>query len=125
MASKDILIFGATGLIGTHITNAIVANKSRWNSISIFTSKDTVTSKPVQIEELKSQGVRVTVGDITSESDINEAYKGIDTIVSCVGRPVFDKQLLLIQLADKHPDVKRVSYFLPITYSDSLLKGHL
>jgi uncharacterized protein YbjT (DUF2867 family) len=124
MSSKDILIFGATGLIGTHITNAIVANKSRWNSISIFTSKDTITSKPIQIEELESHGVRVIVGDITSESDINEAYKGIDTIVSCVGRPVIDKQLLLIQLADKHPDVKRVSSFLLTTFSTPLLKGH-
>lgn len=110
MASKDILIFGATGLIGTHITNAIVANKARWNSVSIFTSQETVTSKQEKISQLKSQGVGIITGDITSESDVSEAYKGIDTVVSCVGRPVIDKQLLLIQLADKHSDVKRVSF---------------
>lgn len=113
MASKDVLIFGATGLIGTHITDAIVANKERWNSISVFTSENTVASKPDQIEKLEKQGVRIITGDFTSESDVNAAYRGIDTVVSCVGRPVIDKQLLLIQLADKHPDVKRVSFKTP------------
>ncbi|CZT23655.1 related to phenylcoumaran benzylic ether reductase [Ramularia collo-cygni] len=117
MASKNILIFGSTGLIGTRITNAIVANKAHWDSVSIFTSKETVASKSERIEELKRQGVRVITGDFTSESDVNEAYKGIDTVVSCVGRPVIDKQLLLIQLADKHPDVKR---FLPSEYGTDI-----
>lgn len=110
MATKNILIFGATGLIGTHITNAVVASKAHWNSISVFTSQDTIDSKPQKIDGLKSQGVRIIAGDFTSESDVNEAYKGIDTVVSCMGRPVIDKQLLLIKLADKHPDVKRVGF---------------
>lgn len=109
MVSENILIFGATGLIGTHITSAIVANKGRWNSISVFTSNNTVSNKPEKIAKLKEQGVRIITGDFTAESDVNKAYQGIDTVVSCVGRPVIDKQLLLIQLADKHPDVKRVS----------------
>lgn len=122
MASKDLLIFGATGLIGQHITRAIVANKERWNSISIFTSQDTVKSKPEKIEQLKTQGVRIITGDITSETDVNEAYKGIDTVISCVGRPVIDKQLLLIRLADAHPDVKRVRLLHHLQHS-SMLRG--
>jgi nucleoside-diphosphate-sugar epimerase len=107
--TKNILIFGATGLIGTHITKAILDNKNQWSKVAVFTSPNTVKTKPDVISHLKSQGVEIIEGDITSDVDVNKAYEGIDTIVSCVGRPVIDKQLLLIKLADQHPDVKRVS----------------
>ena len=115
MSSKaeHILIFGATGLIGKHITNAIVENASQFSSISIFTSSNTLSSKADQIDALKARGVKVIAGDITSEKDVNEAYSGIDTIVSCVGRPVIQTQLLLVELAEKHPDVR---WILPSEY---------
>ncbi|KJX93515.1 isoflavone reductase family protein [Zymoseptoria brevis] len=115
--TKNILIFGATGLIGTHITKAILDNKSRWSSVAVFTSANTVQTKADEITHLKAQGVKIIEGDLTSESDVNNAYKGIDTVVSCVGRPVIDKQLLLIQLADKHPDVMK---FLPSEYGTDI-----
>jgi len=37
-ATKNILIFGATGLIGTYITNAIVASKSKFGRVVVFVS---------------------------------------------------------------------------------------
>jgi uncharacterized protein YbjT (DUF2867 family) len=107
-ATKNILIFGATGLIGSRISKAILDSKTHWSKIAVFTSPQTVKTKPDQIAQFRKHGVEIIEGDITSEADINNAYSGTDTVVSCVGRPVIDKQLLLIQLADKHPDVKRV-----------------
>ncbi|SMR47895.1 unnamed protein product [Zymoseptoria tritici ST99CH_3D1] len=115
--TKNILIFGATGLIGTHITKAILDHQSRWSSVAVFTSPNTVQTKADEIAHLKAQRVKIIEGDLTSESDVNNAYKGIDTVVSCVGRPVIDKQLLLIQLADKHPDVQR---FFPSEYGTDI-----
>ena len=41
-------------------------------------------------------------------------------MVSCVGRPVIDKQILLVQLADQHPDVKR---FFPSEYGTDIEYG--
>lgn len=107
--TKNILIFGATGLIGQHITSAILANKDKFNRIVIFTSPNTISTKANEIESLKSRGAEIIAGELTSAGDVSEAYNGIDTVVSCVGRPVIHTQLQLIELADRHPDVKRVS----------------
>ena len=72
--SKNILIFGATGLIGEHITNAILVNKEKFGRIGVFTSSNTVWTKSDEIEELKKQGAEIIAGDVKSKSDVNEAY---------------------------------------------------
>lgn len=116
MTNKNILIFGATGLIGRHITNAILTNKHHFGTIAIFTSRNTLTDKPDHISHLQHQGVKILSGDITSDTDITAAYNshdvdgGFDTIVSALGRPVIDTQEKLIKLAAAHPTVK---YFFP------------
>ena len=106
--TKNILIFGATGLIGTHITKAIVQSKAHFGRIAVFTSQNTIETKSQAIEALKAAGVEIIAGDITSANDLNNAFAGIDTIVSCVGRPVIHTQLLIIDLASRHPDIKRI-----------------
>ncbi|KAF2162047.1 hypothetical protein M409DRAFT_27427 [Zasmidium cellare ATCC 36951] len=115
--TKSILIFGATGLIGQHITNAILANKDKFDRIAIFTSPNTIWTKSDEIDHLKAEGAEIIAGEITSAAAVNEAYNGIDTVVSCVGRPVIHTQLQLIELADKHPDVKR---FFPSEYGTDI-----
>lgn len=106
--TKNILIFGGTGLIGHHITDAILENKDKFGKIGIFTSNNTFWTKSDEIDSLKARGAEIIVGDTKSQSDVNEAYNGYDTVVSCLGRPVIERQLQLIELADKHPDIKRV-----------------
>lgn len=115
--TKNILIFGATGLIGHHITNAILENKAKFGRIVVFTSPNTFWTKSEEIESLKSQGVEIIAGDLTSAGDINEALNDIDTVVSCVGRPVIHTQLLLVKLLERHPDVKR---FFPSEYGTDI-----
>ena len=122
--TQNILIFGATGLIGTHITSAILAGAPThsWN-VSIFTSPSTAESKPQLISSLKSRGTHILTGDLTSAADIQSAYEsngGIDTVVSCLGRPVIDKQNLLIRLADESPSIRR---FLPSEYGTDIEYG--
>lgn len=75
-ACKKLLIFGATGLIGSHITRAIVRNKSKFDRIAVFTSQATVENKADTIEALKNQGVDVVVGDVTKSEDVVKAYQG-------------------------------------------------
>lgn len=115
--TQNILIFGATGVIGKHITNAIVSSKADFGRIAIFTSPNTFKSKSDTINNLKSHGVEVILGDITAADDVNQALNGFDTVVSCVGRPIIDKQLQMIELMDKHPDVKR---FFPSEYGTDI-----
>ena len=118
--TKNILIFGGTGLIGEHISNAIVANKQLFNRIALFTSTNTLWTKPDHIDSLKAEGVEIIVGDLKLAGDVNEAYNGIDTVISCVGRQVIGTQVQLVQLADKHPDVKR---FFPSEYGTDIEYG--
>jgi len=119
-ATRNILVFGATGLIGEHISSAIVANKQHFDRIALFTSTNTLWTKSDHIDSLKAQGVEIIVGDLKLAGDVNEAYNGIDTVVSCVGRQVIGTQVHLVQLADKHPDVKR---FLPSEYGTDIEYG--
>lgn len=74
--SKKILVFGGTGLIGKFLVDALVEAKGSFERIGIFTSAATVDSKKELIDSYKSQGVEVITGDVGSESDVLEAYKG-------------------------------------------------
>lgn len=116
--TSNILVFGATGLIGSRITSAILsaAPQNNW-TVSIFTSPETAQNKSQLISDLKSRGAKIITGDFTKEADVKAAYSGIDTVVSCLGRPVIDKQVLLVQLANEHPDVKR---FFPSEYGTDI-----
>lgn len=76
--TPSILLFGATGLIGSYILDALIAAKDvlRYTSLSIFTSPATLSAKAELIEKLKEKGVRVLVGDITNGNDVTAAYEG-------------------------------------------------
>ena len=73
---KKLLIFGATGLVGRRITEAIVKNKSKFDKITIFTSPGSYESKADEIQSLKKEGVDVIVGDVTNSDDVTKAYQG-------------------------------------------------
>lgn len=89
--------------------------------MTIFTSPETASNKSQAIADLKARGAaKVITGDFTKEDDVNAAYEGIDTVVSCLGRPVIDKQVLLVKLADAHQDVKR---FFPSEYGTDIEYG--
>lgn len=114
---SSILIFGATGNIGQFITNNIVQAKPNGAKITIFTSANTATAKSTLLQGWKESGVSVIVGDITNASDIKNAYHGIDTVVSCVGRAVLDQQQELIRLAEESGTVQ---WFFPSEYGTDI-----
>ncbi|KAK3696298.1 hypothetical protein LTR37_018034 [Vermiconidia calcicola] len=118
MASRtnNILIFGATGTVGKHIARSIVESGD-FGRVGIFTSPDSIKTKADAIDGLKDRGVEVITGDITVQQDVEQAFNGFDTVVSCLGRTVLHKQLQMIELADKHHDVKR---FFPSEYGTDI-----
>lgn len=73
---KKILIFGATGLVGSRITQEIVRNKAKFDRIAVFTSPGTYESKAAEIQALKDHGVDIIVGDVTNNDDVVKAYEG-------------------------------------------------
>lgn len=77
LATKEnILVFGATGYIGTYIIDQIVKAKSSFGRIAIFTSPNTVEKKPDVINKFKENGVEVIVGNADEETDVVKALEG-------------------------------------------------
>lgn len=80
---RNVLIFGATGTIGSFITKSIVSARSEFDRVAIFTTPAAAGSTKEQfIEELKTKNVEIIIGDIANESDIVNAYKGTYTHVT-------------------------------------------
>lgn len=107
---SHILVFGATGNVGTHIMDALLSPGPGFQKLSIFTSANTVASKSDLVNGWKSSGVSVIVGDITNLTDIDTAYHGVDTVISCLGRAALEGQKDLIRLAEASPTVR---WFFP------------
>ncbi|KAL7910578.1 hypothetical protein GGI35DRAFT_371704 [Trichoderma velutinum] len=108
-----ILAFGATGNIGKHIVDQLIRAKPSFPRISIFTSPNTVTAKPELLSQWKEAGISVIVGDITNSEDVKNAYHGVDTAISCLGRGALEHQFELIRLADESDSVR---WFFPSEY---------
>ncbi|KAL1646626.1 hypothetical protein SLS58_003213 [Diplodia intermedia] len=118
--TENVLVFGATGVIGRYITKALVNAQPAFKRIGIYTSAGTVEKKAAEIQLLKDKGVEVIVGDFNDEAKILDAYKGFDTVVSAVGRNVIAEQINLIKLAEQAPTIKR---FFPSEYGTDIKYG--
>lgn len=121
LAPSKILIFGATGQIGTYITEALLAAAPPFPSISIFTSAETARSKDALLSQWKARGLSVIVGDVTDKAQVQAAYaNGVDTVVSAVGRNVLLGQKDLIRWAEEAGGVK---WFFPSEYGTDIEYG--
>ncbi|CAI7575962.1 unnamed protein product [Penicillium bialowiezense] len=118
--AKNILLFGATGNIGSFILDAILPVRSQFGRIAIFTSPHTAETKATQLEKLKEQGVEVIIGSVEDEEAVKSAYAGIDTVISALGRNTLAQQIPLIRLAAASKDVK---WFLPSEYGTDIKYG--
>ncbi|EEP77100.1 conserved hypothetical protein [Uncinocarpus reesii 1704] len=117
LKARKVLVFGATGLIGSRIVNSLAAAKSNFEAIIVFTSASTLEKKPHLVESLKNRGIGVITGDVNNEDDVRAAYQGVDTVISALGRDVLASQIPLIQLAASSPSVK---WFFPSEYGTDI-----
>lgn len=150
MSPKNLLIFGATGTIGSFILEAVLSARSQFDRVAIFTSPRTAETKAAYLEKLKAQNIEVIVGDVEDENAVKAAYNGtytctsksissksylynliqtssttnaitgIDTVISALGRMALAQQIPLIRLAAASPSVK---LFLPSEYGTDIAYG--
>lgn len=76
MEAKNVLLIGATGLIGTHILEALIQSKDSFNRVAIYTSPATEQKKPTVLDGIRKRGVEVIVGEVGDEKKVEEAYQG-------------------------------------------------
>jgi len=112
-----ILIFGGTGVIGRYITSSLLQAKPSFQEVILFTSPNGVATKSELINKWKSNGLSVIVGDLNSESDVLAAFKGVDTVISAVGRGGLQHQIDLIRWAEESDSVK---WFLPSEFGTDI-----
>ncbi|TKA69989.1 hypothetical protein B0A55_08841 [Friedmanniomyces simplex] len=113
----SILVFGATGVAGKYIIDALVARKSSFSRLGIFTSQNTVDKKAELIQRLKSEGIHVHVGHVGKEEDVLAAYQDYDTVVNAAGRNAILSQIDLLRLAEQTQNIKR---FFPSEYGTDI-----
>ncbi len=117
---SNILILGATGNIGKYITNAILSAKPPVaRQVSIFTSPATASNpaKQALLSSWKSQGLTVVEGDLRNADHVAKAYKGVDTVISAVGRDGLLEQIELLRLAEASGSVQ---WFFPSEYGTDI-----
>lgn len=86
--TKNILIIGATGTIGTYIVRAIIDSREEFDRICVLTSEKTLVQKVQDIAALEAWGVEIFTGRLESESAIKRACEGKTTQVStCMAEP--------------------------------------
>ncbi|KAK3110426.1 hypothetical protein LTR53_015298 [Teratosphaeriaceae sp. CCFEE 6253] len=110
-------MFGATGVAGVHIVKALVANKSSFTRLGLFTSQNTVEKKADAIERLRKEGFEIHVGDVGSGKDVAKAYESYDTVVNAAGRNAILSQIDLLRWAEQTPNIKR---FFPSEYGTDI-----
>jgi len=146
----NVLIIGATGVIGRYITSAVISSGVA-TRVTIFTSPATAAAEPGTpkhklLSEWKatpfpdrssssksSSGqsdadesyVRVITGDINSETAIRSAFQGQNTIISALGRDSLLAQIPLLRLAEENASLSpddggTVRWFLPSEYGTDI-----
>lgn len=131
-STKSILMFGATGVIGTFIIDELARQlqSGTFDRLAIFTSQSTVDNKASTIQSLQSQNVEVFVGDVNDKSVLQSVLSGqsqplnpsastisFDTVISAAGRNAILTQIPLLEVAEQTPNIKR---FFPSEYGTDI-----
>lgn len=71
-----ILVVGATGLVGSEVCRKLAARGEKVRALVRS------TSAPDKVEELRSLGIDISVGDLKSPTSLNDACSGADSVIS-------------------------------------------
>lgn len=130
--SQSILVFGATGAIGTFIINELTRQlqAGKYKRLAIFTSQATVENKSEVVNDLKARGVEIFVGDVADKGYVRQVLEGstssinpgtdltsFDTIISAAGRNAILTQIPILEIAETIGSVKR---FYPSEYGTDI-----
>lgn len=77
MASRAVLVFGATGTIGKPIVTELIKHRSSFDRLVIFTSLGGLAEKKALLDSWKAAGAEIIEGDVANKEQVLKAYEGI------------------------------------------------
>ncbi|XP_076960696.1 phenylcoumaran benzylic ether reductase Pyrc5-like [Bidens hawaiensis] len=114
MAQKSkILIIGGTGYIGKFIVEAS-AKEGNPTYVLVRESAITHPEKSKLIDNFKTLGATILIGDINDHESLVKAIKQVDVVISTVGGELIADQVKLIAAIKEAGNVKR---FLPSEFT--------
>ncbi|XP_057997390.1 phenylcoumaran benzylic ether reductase Pyrc5 [Hevea brasiliensis] len=121
MASKSkTLIIGGTGYIGKHIVEA--SAKSGHPTFALV--RESTLSGPAKstiIDNFKSLGVNVLIGDLCYHESLVKAIKQVDVVISTLGQGQIPDQVKIIAAIKEAGNIKR---FLPSEFGNDVDHVH-
>ncbi|KAJ7553291.1 hypothetical protein O6H91_06G091200 [Diphasiastrum complanatum] len=116
MAKSRILIVGATGYIGKHVTKASIA-LGHSTFVLVRPSSASDPSKAQLIESWKAGGATVLHGSLEDYGSLVEAVKHVDIVISAVGGIQGLDQLKLVEAIKEVGTIKR---FFPSEFGNDV-----
>ncbi|MEM7371937.1 MAG: NAD(P)-binding oxidoreductase [Bacteroidota bacterium] len=89
--NKTVLVFGATGKVGSHFVNQALAAGYNIKAFVRSPEKYSLSGNPK---------VEVVKGDATNFEDVTNAVSGVDILVSCLGNP--GRKIFIMEQAYDH-----------------------
>ena len=86
MASKVILIYGATGAIGTNLIHIITKEQPGWTILAATRSGGSNS----HLASLNLPNVKLVKSDIENLEDARQITKDVDMVFSCIGFPQYE-----------------------------------
>jgi nucleoside-diphosphate-sugar epimerase len=99
---QKILLFGATGVIGKYILQALLESNANFPKIGIFTSAGSEQKNQDNFDALKRKGIDLIVGDVHNEEDVKDALWNKGTLhlpAINKARPALQSQQLRANIA--------------------------
>ncbi|KAK9917677.1 hypothetical protein WJX75_007062 [Coccomyxa subellipsoidea] len=111
MPIRNVLVCGATGHLGTYLTNGLLESRHDFDvSILLRETSAQEPSKKAIVQVLESRGANVVfVPDISyTVEGLTVSLQGFDCVLSVVGTPTVDCQYILLEAAKRAGEMLHV-----------------
>lgn len=116
-----VLVAGATGLLGSEICQQLIQNSYHVKGLV------RITSDPAKISNLTAIGVEIVVGDLKDPASLEDALKGVSSVISTVSSVLSRQEGDSIQAVDEEGQINlikaainaEVAHFVFISVSES------
>ncbi|KAK1360277.1 Isoeugenol synthase 1 [Heracleum sosnowskyi] len=115
---RKIMIFGATGYLGTYMAKASVSlGHPTYAFVRPIKSHDLQPSKLQLLKEFESLGITIFQGELDEHDKLVDALRQVDIVIVTLGMPSYLEQLKIIIAMKEAGNIKR---FIPSEFGNEV-----